>query len=75
MTWRAWLAFAGTGSAVALAFRSDWLAAGGAAAAVLVPVVFWVRGQFAATRAMLRGLAEMSAMAASSSVPVSSTTD
>jgi hypothetical protein len=63
VNWRAWLAFAGIGSALALAWRGDWLAAGEAAAAVLVPVVAWVGGQFAATRAMLRSLAEMSEVA------------
>jgi hypothetical protein len=63
VNWRGWLAFAGIGSAVTLACRSDWVAAGGAAAAVLVPVVFWVRGEFAATRTMLRSLAEMSEVA------------
>ena len=54
MSWRAWLAFGHIGGAAVFAYRSDWLAVVMAAAVALVPVVRWVRGEFAATRAVLR---------------------
>ena len=64
MNWRAWLAFAGIGCASALGYRGDWLAAGGVAVVVLLPVALWVRGEFAATRTRIRESAEMSAVLA-----------
>jgi len=55
VTWRAWVAYASLGCAVALAFgRGDWAAAGGVAAAVLLPVAWRVRGELLAAREMLR---------------------
>jgi hypothetical protein len=65
---RGWLAWAGAGCAVALAYRGDWAAAGGAAVCVTVLAAWWVRGEFAATRARFRESAEMSALAASASM-------
>jgi hypothetical protein len=64
VTGRWWLEFAGAGSAVALACCGDWALAAVAAGVVLLPVLAWVRGEMAATRAMLRGFAEMSAVLA-----------
>lgn len=70
--WRMLLAFAGTGSAAAFAYRGDWLAAGVMLTAVLIPAVLWVRGQLLATRAMIRGsqwrTAQDAAMAAHTAV-------
>ena len=51
---RALLAFAGTGSAVVLGWRGDWVLAVLVAAITLAPAVRWVRGELAATAAMLR---------------------
>ena len=51
---RMWLAFAGVGCAGALAYRGDWAAFILAAAVVLLPAVWWVRGELAAGRAWLR---------------------
>ena len=65
MRLRGWVAWAGAGCAGALAYRGDWLAAGGVAVVVLLPVALWVRGEFAATRTRIRESAEMSAVLAS----------
>jgi hypothetical protein len=70
VNWRGWLVFAVIGCAVTLACRHDWLAAAGAAGCVLLPVAWRVRGEFAATRVRMRGLAEMAALAADRSATV-----
>jgi len=70
LNWRGWLAFAIVGCAITLACRHDWLAAAGAAACVLLPVAWRVRGELAATRKIMRGLAEMAALAASRPGPL-----
>jgi hypothetical protein len=55
------LAWAGTGCAVALAYRGDWVAAGGAAGCILVLVVLRFCKECAATRARMRLSAERQA--------------
>ena len=60
MTWRGLPGFSALGSALAFGYRGDWLAAGVAAVCVLVPAVARLRRELLATRAMLRGFAEMS---------------
>jgi len=64
MTWRGWLAFTAAGSAGALACRGDWLAAAVVSAVILLAVAWRVRRALYATRATLRTLAEMTAVAA-----------
>ena len=54
VTLRGWFAFAALGSAGVLGWRGDWLAAVVAAGFALRPVAAWVRGELAATQAMLR---------------------
>ena len=51
---RALLAFSGIGAAGALGYRGDWTLAVMVAAVALAPAVRWVRGDLAATAAMLR---------------------
>ena len=65
MSWKGWLAFAVIGCAITLAYRGDWLAVAGATAIVLLPVTWWVRSEFAATRTRFRESAEWGAALAS----------
>lgn len=51
--WRAWLAFAAFGSALAFCYRRDWLLAVAAGSYAVLPAVLWVRGKMADTRAMM----------------------
>lgn len=61
MTLRGLLGYACAGSAGTLAWRGDWRAAAVAGGCTLLLAVWWVRREFAATRARLREGAEMSA--------------
>jgi hypothetical protein len=54
LTWRWWLGFGAAGCALTLACRSDWRAVAVAGVVVLVPVVAWVRGEFATTAELMR---------------------
>ncbi len=49
------LAFGGLSSAGALGYQGDWMLAIMVAAVVLLPAVWWVRGELLATRAMMCG--------------------
>ena len=55
MTWRWLLGFGVAGCALACACCGDWRAAGVAVGVALLPLVAWVRGEMADTRALLRG--------------------
>jgi hypothetical protein len=55
--WRAWLAFAALGSAVAFCYRDDWLLAGAAGSYAVLPAVLQIRRRMADTRAMMLMLA------------------
>ena len=79
---RALLALGTLSSAGAFGYRGDWAWAGVAAAAVLLPVAWRVRGELLATRAMMCGQgrhrrrhgpldAAMAALAAVARVPPS----
>jgi len=63
VSWRARAAFIALGSAVAFGYRGDWLAVAVAAVVALLPVAWRVRAELATTRARLRTLGEMSAVA------------
>ena len=54
MTWRGWLAWAGTGSAIVLGAGGDWLASGIAAWCAAMLAAWWVGSEFAATRERMR---------------------
>ena len=53
---RTGLAFSGIGCAIAFGIRGEWLSAALAGTGVVLAVAFWVYGEMADTRAMLRGL-------------------
>lgn len=65
MGWRGWVVFTAAGSAGAFGYRGDWLAAAGITVAVAAQVAWWVRRRLLATRAALRSLDEMVAVAGS----------
>ena len=67
--WRAWLAFAALGSAVAFCYRGDWAWAALAGVLAALPPARWVRGQMADTRATLRAFAKATAIARSLTPP------
>ena len=54
MTWRGWLGFAGSTSAVVLIYRNLWIPAALVGAGVLVIAVLFVRDQMAAAKAEMR---------------------
>ncbi len=60
MTWRWWLGWAAAGCAGILAHRGDWWQAVAPLIVVVMLVAWRVRNEMAATRDMLRGLAELS---------------
>jgi hypothetical protein len=55
--WRAWLAFAALGSAVAFCYRGDWLLAVAAGSYAMLPALLHVRRKMADTREMMLMLA------------------
>lgn len=54
MNWRGWLASYGTGCAAMLGYCGEWAWAVMTVIIALLPVAVWVRGEFAATAALMR---------------------
>ena len=51
---RVFLTFCGLGCAGAYAYRGDWASTALAGAGVILAAAFWLRGEMADTRAMMR---------------------